>query len=147
MPHAGDPAPLAELFAAARRAQAHAYAPYSKFPVGAALRSSSGAIFTGCNVENAAYPAGVCAETAAIAAMVVAGERQIAEVLVIGPGTDPLTPCGACRQRLHEFGTPQTRIHAAADNGATQAMTLAQLLPHAFGPDRLAPQPGAKGTP
>ena len=74
MPNAGNPAPLADLFAAARRAQANAYAPYSKFPVGAALRSSSGAIFAGCNVENAAYPSGICAETAAIAAMVVSGK-------------------------------------------------------------------------
>ena len=147
MPNAGNPAPLADLFAAARRAQANAYAPSSKFPVGAALRSSSGAIFAGCNVENAAYPSGICAETAAIAAMVVAGERQIDESVVIGPGTVPLTPCGACRQRLHEFATPLTRIHAAADSGATQAMSLAALLPHAFGPHRLAPMPAAKDTP
>ena len=108
---------LAALFEAALRARRHAHAPYSRFAVGAAVRSASGAIFAGCNVENAAYPSGVCAETAAIAAMVYAGEREIADILVLGQGDEPLTPCGACRQRILEFATPQTLIHCASAAG------------------------------
>lgn len=93
------------LFSAAVAARAQAYAPYSGFSVGAALRTPSGAIFSGANVENAAYPVGICAEAAAIAAMVVAGERQIAEILIIGEGAALVTPCGACRQRIFEFAS------------------------------------------
>ena len=92
-----------ELFAAAKAAQANAYAPYSRFHVGAALRSASGAVFAGCNVENAAYPQGACAEAGAIAAMALAGDRRIAEILVIGDGEALCTPCGGCRQRIREF--------------------------------------------
>ena len=147
MPNADDPARLSALFEAALRAQSHAHAPYSGFAVGAALRCESGAIFAGCNVENAAYPSGTCAETGAIAAMVCAGERNIVEILVIGPGNEPLTPCGACRQRLAEFGTPHTLVHAGATHGRTTQMTLADLLPHAFGRDRLAAAPGAGDAP
>src|SRR5271157_3086455 len=95
--------PLAALFAAARAAQANAYAPYSRFKVGAALAAASGAVFSGGNVENAAYPEGVCAETSAISAMARAGERRIAEILVIGDGEGLCTPCGGCRQRIREF--------------------------------------------
>ncbi len=94
---------LLELFEAARTAQANAYAPYSRFHVGAALRTASGAVFSGCNVENAAYPQGACAEAGAISAMALAGERRIAEILVIGDGEELCTPCGGCRQRIREF--------------------------------------------
>ena len=110
-------AALAELFAAAKAAQANAYAPYSRFKVGAALRTPSGAIFSGCNVENAAYPQGACAEAGAIAAMALAGKRRIAEILVVGDGEALCTPCGGCRQRIREFADPSTAIHIAGPEG------------------------------
>ena len=130
-------AALAALFAAARSAQARAYAPYSRFHVGAALRTSSGALFTGCNVENAAYPQGACAEANAIGAMALAGERRIAEILVIGEGAALCTPCGGCRQRIREFAAPDTPIVVAGPEGVRARFTLEELLPHSFGPDHL----------
>jgi cytidine deaminase len=130
-------AALAALFDAARSAQANAYAPYSRFAVGAALRTPSGAIFAGCNVENAAYPQGACAEAAAIGAMALAGERRIAEILVIGDGEGLCTPCGGCRQRIREFASPETPIHVAGPQGVRARFTLEELLPHSFGPDNL----------
>ncbi len=130
-------AALAALFEAARAAQANAYAPYSRFRVGAALRTPSGAVFAGCNVENAAYPEGACAETGAIGAMALAGERQIEEILVIGDGEGLCTPCGGCRQRIREFAAPETRVHIAGPEGVRARFTLDELLPHSFGPDNL----------
>jgi cytidine deaminase len=131
-------AALAELFAVAKVAQANAYAPYSRFRVGAALRSASGAVFSGCNVENAAYPQGACAETGAISAMALAGDRRIAEILVISDGEALCTPCGGCRQRIREFAGPTTLIHIAGPEGVRRTFTLAELLPESFGPDHLA---------
>ena len=128
---------ISALFEAARAAQRHAYAPYSRFNVGAALRTPSGAIFTGCNVENAAYPEGACAETGAISAMALAGERHIKEILVIGDGEGLCTPCGGCRQRIREFASPQTPIHVAGPDGLRMTTSLAELLPHSFGPQHL----------
>jgi cytidine deaminase len=128
---------ISHLFDAAKAAQAQAYAPYSHFNVGAALRTSSGAIFSGCNVENAAYPQGACAEASAICAMALAGERRIAEILVIGDGEGLCTPCGGCRQRIREFAAPQTLIHIAGPDGLRATFSLAELLPHSFGPDHL----------
>ena len=125
------------LFEAARAAQAHAHAPYSGFKVGAAVEAESGAVYAGCNVENAAYPAGTCAEEGAIAAMVAAGERRMAAILVIGDGSRLVTPCGACRQRIREFGAPDTPIHVAGADGVRSTFTLEDLLPCAFGPDNL----------
>jgi len=125
------------LFDAARAAQARAYAPYSRFPVGAALRTPGGAVFSGCNVENAAYPLGLCAEASAVAAMIGAAERQIAELLVLGPGEERITPCGACRQRIAEFATRATVVHLADGAGAVETLALADLLPRAFGPASL----------
>ncbi len=130
-------AALAARFEAARAAQARAYAPYSRFRVGAALRTPSGAVFAGCNVENAAYPEGACAETGAIGAMALAGERQIEEILVIGDGEGLCTPCGGCRQRIREFAAPETRVHIAGPEGVRARFTLDELLPHSFGPDNL----------
>lgn len=130
-------AALQQLFAAAKAAQANAYAPYSRFHVGAALRSESGAVHSGCNVENAAYPQGACAETGAIAAMATAGDRRIAEILVIGDGEALCTPCGGCRQRIREFAAPTTPIHIAGPEGVRASFTLAELLPESFGPDHL----------
>ena len=125
------------LFAAAKDAFANAYAPYSDFPVGAALRTPEGEIFSGCNVENAAYPQGSCAEAGAISAMAHAGRRRIAEVLVVGGGAGLCTPCGGCRQRLREFAGPQTPIHVAGPEGVKASFTLAELLPESFGPENL----------
>jgi cytidine deaminase len=130
--------PIAELFRAARSAQANAYAPYSRFKVGAALRTRSGAVFSGCNVENAAYPQGSCAEAGAIAAMAAAGERRIAEILVVGDGEALCTPCGGCRQRIREFADASTAVHIAGPQGVRATFVLADLLPESFGPEHLS---------
>jgi cytidine deaminase len=132
--------PIAELFEAARRAQSNAHAPYSNFRVGAAIRSSSGAVYAGCNVENAAYPQGWCAEASAIAAMVSAGERSISEVLVVCDGDQLSTCCGGCRQKLREFAPLDTRIHVAGAEGVRRVFTLDELLPFSFGPENLNQQ-------
>ena len=129
--------PIEALFAAAKAAQANAYAPYSRFKVGAALRTPGGAIFSGGNVENAAYPQGWCAETSAIAAMALSGERRISEILVIGDGEGLCTPCGGCRQRIREFAEASTPIHIAGPGGVRASFTLGELLPHSFGPEHL----------
>jgi cytidine deaminase len=128
---------LETLFDAARKAQSKAYAPYSGFPVGAAVEGESGTVYAGCNVENAAYPAGTCAEESAIATMIAAGERRIAAILVLGDGARLVTPCGACRQRIREFGAPDTPVHVAGPDGVRSTFTLDDLLPCAFGPDNL----------
>ena len=134
-------AALAELFTLALAAQAKAYAPYSRFKVGAALRAPNGAVFAGCNVENAAYPQGACAEAGAIAAMALAGERRIAEILVIGDGPDLCTPCGGCRQRIREFAAADAMIHLCGPEGVRRSVTLGELLPLAFGPGHVPPRP------
>ncbi len=121
-----------DLLTAANAARARAYAPHSGFAVGCAIRSASGAIFAGCNIENHSYPEGWCAETSAIAHMIMAGEREIAEVVVVADLDPPVTPCGGCRQRLAEFGRPETVVHAANLDGLTARWTLAELLPAAF---------------
>lgn len=126
-----------ELFDAARAVKQHAYAPYSNFPVGAAVRTASGSVFAGCNVENAAYPQGSCAEAGAISVMVAAGERTITEVLVVTDGEMLGTCCGGCRQRLREFAAPGTEVHVASEDGVRATFTLEQLLPHSFGPANL----------
>ena len=128
------------LFAAATAVRGHAYAPYSRFHVGAAIRAGDGRVFSGCNVENAAYPQGQCAEANAIAMMVSGGATRIAEVLVIGgqEGDGLLcSPCGGCRQRLREFADGDTQVHICGPEGLRQTATLAELLPMSFGPDNL----------
>jgi cytidine deaminase len=122
-----------DLEKAARTVRENAYAPYSDFRVGAAVRSASGAIFAGCNVENVAYPEGTCAEAGAIAAMVAAGETRLTEVYVIADSPHPVTPCGGCRQKLAEFGTGDVVVRLATLEGMEERMTLAELLPGAFG--------------
>lgn len=114
-----------------------AYAPYSKFKVGVALRAASGEIFVGVNVENAAYPEGTCAEAGAIAAMIAAGQTQIAEVAVIADAPTPVQPCGGCRQKLKEFSAPDVVVTMANLSGDKLVMTVAELLPGAFGKDQL----------
>lgn len=126
-----------DIVAAARGAMARAYAPYSRFKVGAAVRGESGRLYAGCNVENAAYPQGWCAEASAIAAMVMAGETRIVEVAVMGGGEAPCTPCGGCRQKLYEFAGDDLPIHVCGPQGLRQTVTLGELLPHAFGPGNL----------
>ena len=131
---------IEQLFVLATQAREKAYAPYSRFPVGAALRTENSAFFVGCNVENAAYPLGVCAETSAISAMVAAGESRIAEILVVGPGPDLLAHCGACRQRIAEFMCDGGVVHLADPAGGVLSLPFADLLPHAFGPTCLKPE-------
>jgi cytidine deaminase len=126
------------LFAAASAVREHAYAPYSGYRVGAALADESGRVFAGCNVENAAYPVGTCAEAGAIAAMAAGGGRRIAAILVLADGPELVTPCGACRQRIREFGRDETPVHLADPGGVKRTLTLGELLPFAFGPDNLA---------
>ena len=125
------------LMDAAAKVRENAHAPYSRFRVGAAIRGASGAVYVGCNVENAAYPEGTCAEAGAIAAMVAAGETRIAEVAVIADSPDPVAPCGGCRQRLREFSAPNVLITMANVKGITRAMRMDELLPGAFGPEQL----------
>lgn len=125
------------LIAAAAQVRLHAHAPYSGLAVGAALRSTDGRVFVGCNVENASYPEGLCAEASAIAAMVAGGAREVAEMVVLGPGPAPLPPCGGCRQKLAEFAAPDVRVTMATPDGPRLTMTLAELLPGAFGPAHL----------
>lgn len=120
------------LLEAAIAARENAHAPYSGFAVGAALRTTSGAVFTGCNVENAAYPEGTCAETGAIAAMVAAGGRDIAEVCIVADTAFPISPCGGCRQRLAEFAGPEAPVIMATLAGETVTMLLGDLLPMVF---------------
>ncbi len=120
------------LIDTARAARDNAYARYSKFRVGAALRTSSGAVFAGCNVENAAYPEGTCAEAGAIAAMVLAGERDIAELVVIADSVAPVPPCGGCRQKIAEFAKPDVTVTMLGCEGAQVHMSVADLLPGAF---------------
>ena len=114
-----------------------AYAPYSGYKVGAAIRGGAGGIYVGANVENAAYPQGHCAETSAIAAMVAAGETRIAEVAVIGSGKALCTPCGGCRQRLREFAAEDVKVHLCGPQGIRKTVTLGSLLPLSFGPGHL----------
>jgi xanthosine phosphorylase len=123
---------MQDLFDAARAARQNAYAPYSSFEVGAAVRTPSGRIFGGANVENASYPEGNCAEASAIAAMVAAGERRITEALVVAGGERLCTPCGGCRQRLAEFAGPELSIHLCDPQGLRRTVTLGELLPLAF---------------
>lgn len=131
------PALEQDLAAAARTARANAYAPYSQYRVGAAVLDDQGRIHAGCNVENAAYPEGLCAEASALSAMVLAGSTQAHAVLVAGPDGAWITPCGGCRQKLREFCGPETPILSANDSAMGPRYTLAKLLPESFGPVHL----------
>jgi cytidine deaminase len=133
----GDSGREPELQQAARTVQARAYAPYSEFAVGAALRTPAGHVFVGCNVENAAFPQGTCAEAGAIAAMVAAGERAIAVLVTVADGETLATPCGGCRQKIREFAVPGTVVHVAGPEGVRTTYTMDELLPDSFGPENL----------
>ena len=127
----------AELFAAASAIRAKAYAPYSNFHVGVAILADDGKIYSGCNVENAAYPQGNCAEASAISAMIAGGAHRIKRVYVTGPGAAPVTPCGGCRQRIREFADLDITVISHGVAGQPLEQTLGQLLPHSFGPEFL----------
>lgn len=130
-----------DLLAAARAARTNAHAPYSGFPVGAAVRTGDGSVFTGVNVENASYPEGVCAETAALSAMATAGKRDLVAAAVVADGERPVTPCGGCRQRLAEFGDDTTEVIIGDDSEVKLVTTLAELLPLRFTSHSLAEHP------
>lgn len=121
-----------ELFEAARTAMRKAYAPYSNFPVGAAIRADDGRIYSGANIEVVSFPEGWCAETTAIGHMVMAGARSISEVAVIAEKLAGCTPCGGCRQRLAEFGNAETKVHLCDAGGVIETVRLGDLLPKAF---------------
>jgi cytidine deaminase len=122
---------IEELIAAARKASTHAYCPYSHFPVGAAVRTVDGRIFAGSNVENASYGLAVCAERNAIFHAVNSGAQPLTTLVVFTPTTSPVTPCGACRQVLWEFGR-RAQVVCACDGLERLAFTAAELLPHGF---------------
>jgi cytidine deaminase len=133
----GAEARLASMLELARAALAHAHAPYSRFRVGACVRAASGRLYAGCNVENVSYGLTECAETIAIGAMVAAGDREIAEVLVVSERAELCPPCGRCRQQLAEFARAQVPIHLCGPDGLRLTTTLGELLPRAFGPGAL----------
>lgn len=120
-----------DLLAAARRVHANAYAPYSSFHVGAALRSASGAVYAGANIENASYGLGRCAEQSAVQALASAGERSFSEIVVYTTAPEPASPCGACRQVLFEF-SEDAAVYLVNDRGTVRRWTVAELLPGGF---------------
>ena len=132
-----SPGPLEPMLDLARQALANAHAPYSRFRIGACVRSGSGQLYAGCNVENASYPVTQCAEATAIGALVAAGERQIVEVVIVTEGIEPCPPCGRCRQQLSEFAAATTRVHLWGPEGVRVTATLGELLPMVFGPNML----------
>ena len=127
-----------DLFEAARAVRENAHAPYSGFKVGAAIRSESGQIHIGCNVENAAFPEGICAEGGAITSMIAAGDTSIREVVVFAEAETPVAPCGGCRQKLAEFGSGEVSVTMGTTAGAERRTTIADLLPGAFGASHMA---------
>lgn len=135
--HALSPDVVQRLLAAALAARTRAHAPYSGYAVGAAVLDETGTVHAGCNVENAAYPQGWCAEATALGAMVMAGGHQVKAVLVVGPGGQIISPCGGCRQKLREFAADDVPILAADDSGIHAQWTLGELLPASFGPAHL----------
>lgn len=126
-----------DLLEAARAARGYAYAPYSKFNVGAALLDEQGRIHAGCNIENAAYPQGLCAEAVALGHLVLAGGQRITAVAVVGEGSGLVTPCGGCRQKLREFGGADVPVLVADMTSLRGRFTLGELLPASFGPEHL----------
>jgi len=132
-------AQLQQLVAAARAAREHAYAPYSKFAVGAALLDETGRVHAGCNVENAAYPQGLCAEAGALAHLVLAGGQRVLAVVVAGVAPQPVTPCGGCRQKLREFAADEVPVWSVDADTVLAQFTVGQLLPASFGPQHLPP--------
>ena len=128
-----------DLFAKAKSAMRRAHAPYSHFPVGAALRTTDGRIYSGCNVEIVSFPEGWCAETTAIGHLVMDGGGRIAEIAVVAEKLSMCSPCGGCRQRIAEFASPETRVHLCdVEGGVQETVTMAELLPRAFDTESLS---------
>lgn len=132
------------LLDSATNIRENAYAPYSNFKVGAAIRGANGQVYAGVNVENVAYPEGTCAEAGAIAAMVAAGETTLVEVAVIADSPSPVPPCGGCRQKLAEFGAVDTKVTLATVGGAVLHTTIGDLLPGQFDASHMASATGAR---
>lgn len=133
-----SPAAWRALWAAARSARERAHAPYSGFAVGAAVLDEQGRVHAGCNVENAAYPQGWCAETSALAVMVAAGGRRVQAALLCAVAEAPVAPCGGCRQKLRELAADECPVGLCDLTGLRASFTLGELLPHGFGPQQLA---------
>lgn len=129
--------PHKDLLKIAQAVRENAYAPYSKFQVGAALLGTDGNVYVGCNVENAAYPEGQCAEASAISAMVAGGCTEIAQICIVKKGGGRVAPCGGCRQKINEFAGADVPIFVQGKDGALQSYTLGELLPIAFGKNNL----------
>lgn len=121
-----------KLLSLAQNAASHSYSPYSHFAVGAALLATDGKFYSGCNVENVSFPVGTCAEESAIAAMITGGSQQIAEILIFADSDTLISPCGACRQRIAEFATPQTIVYLSNCNGVQKELNFSNLLPFSF---------------
>lgn len=121
-----------DLFEAARAAMEKAYAPYSKFPVGAALRTEDGRVFSGANIEVASYPEGWCAETTALGHYVMGGGGRIVEIAVVAERMARITPCGGCRQRLAEFASSDTKLYLCDETGVVETVTMGDMLPYGF---------------
>ena len=124
------------LLALASKAQANAHAPYSNFHVGAAILDENAQLHASCNVENAAYPLGQCAEAGAISAMITSGSKHIKQILIASPNDDFCPPCGGCRQKIAEFADAQTEVHLATQQGEIKTVKFTELLPLAFGFDK-----------
>ncbi|MBL4853504.1 MAG: cytidine deaminase [Robiginitomaculum sp.] len=129
--------PNKDLLKVAQAVRENAYAPYSKFHVGAAILAADGQIYAGCNVENAAYPEGQCAEASAISAMVSGGSLEIRQICIVKKGGGLVAPCGGCRQKINEFAGADVPIFVQGADGALQSYTLGELLPAAFGRNNL----------
>ena len=126
-----------DLFEAATKALEKAYAPYSRFPVGAAIRTEDGRVFAGANIEVASFPEGWCAETTALGHYIMGGGGKITEIAVVAEKMARITPCGGCRQRLAEFAGPDAKLHLCDENGIVETLTMAQILPLGFAGDTL----------
>lgn len=122
---------------ATKKAMSKAYVPYSKYPVGVLIITDKGNTYSGCNVENASYPLGNCAEASAIASMVMGGERKIKTIYVMTKNDEGGIPCGGCRQRIREFSDEDTEIMMCSPDGVKTQLNLAELLPNSFGPEHL----------
>ena len=123
--------------AATKEAMSKAYVPYSNYPVGALIVTNNGNTYSGCNVENASYPLGNCAEASAIASMILGGEKKIKTIYVMTKNDEGGIPCGGCRQRIREFSDENTQIMMCSPDGVQQRINLSELLPNSFGPEHL----------
>ena len=122
---------------ATKEAMSKAYVPYSNYPVGALIVTNNGNTYSGCNVENASYPLGNCAEASAIASMILGGEKKIKTIYIMTKNDEGGIPCGGCRQRIREFSDENTQIMMCSPDGVQQRINLSELLPNSFGPENL----------